>query len=197
MYTTKESLTRQLFQNTMISCLKTNFQIEMFLPSRKIQQLQECLTLFLLHFTGLNFKWNIYIKEKIVCNTEQNCCKISNSTFLTTRKTQRKPLVKFSQGKKRHSTFLMTLNVFLPSLDKDPPKSDTDSDFCRNEDTQGETEKASGSSIENQFKLRVQIISGLVSTQAKSQPQCRVQDSKWQVILLSESNGRALRWPKW
>lgn len=153
----------------MISCLKTNFKIEMSLPSRKIQQLWDYFTLFLSHFTGLNFKWkNIYMYKRENCMQHRTkYCKTSCSTFLTTRKTQRKPLVKFSLGKRRHNSFLMTLALSLPSLDKALPHLNTidiDCDFYRNEDAWGETEKSSWSSIENQFKLRMQIISVLKST---------------------------------
>lgn len=59
MYTTKEFLTRQLFQRTMISCFKTNFKIEMSLPSRKTQQLWR-----LFYFSFFHILLDLILREE-------------------------------------------------------------------------------------------------------------------------------------
>lgn len=73
MYSTKAFLTRQLFQRIMISCFKTNFKIEMSLPSRKTQQLWRLFHFSFFHILlDLILRGKKDIKEKIACNTEQN-----------------------------------------------------------------------------------------------------------------------------
>lgn len=73
MDTTKAFWTRQLFQRTTISCPKTNFKIEMSLPSRKTQQLWRLFHFSFFHILlDLILRGKKDIKEKIACNTEQN-----------------------------------------------------------------------------------------------------------------------------
>lgn len=73
MNTTKEFLTRQLFERTMISCFKSNFKIEMSFPPRKTQQLWRLFHFSFFHILlDLILKGKKGIKEKIAYNTEEN-----------------------------------------------------------------------------------------------------------------------------